>query len=184
MNRHLRKAVASFNSLSEVEALWAMARATSTRPRWRRLHPKAKEIPRPRSSSGGCLPGARPLARDGLTPFAPLKGNPLDTGSCAGVSKGSHSGCLPELYVVSNFQDRQERDYFKACCCRIFLDPVGEEHHRSASRNVPMDQPKSHEGKCGRAPSRNLTRTYPGVARSRNSCSKNKSNKPGGQYEH
>ena len=34
------------------------------------------------------------------------------------------------------------------------------------------------------APSRNLTRTYPGVAGSRNSCSKHKLNNPAGQYEH
>jgi hypothetical protein len=29
----------------------------------------------------------------------------IDTGNCTVVSKGSHSGCLPELYAASNLQD-------------------------------------------------------------------------------
>src|SRR5437870_4904479 len=80
--------------------------------------------------------------------------------------------------------DRQKRDQLKTSCCRIFIDPAGEDNHRSASRYVPLGRAIPHEGKRWRAPSRNLTRTYPGVAGSRNSCSKNKLNKPGGQYEY
>jgi DNA-binding HxlR family transcriptional regulator len=62
----------------------------------------------------------------------------------------------------------------KPSCRRIFIDPAGEDHHRSASRYVPVGPAIPHEGERWRAPSINLTRTYPGVARSRNSCSKDK----------
>src|SRR5437016_8949192 len=62
--------------------------------------------------------------------------------------------------------DRQKRDQLKTSCCRIFIDPAGEDNHRSASRYVPLGRAIPHE-----------VRTYPGVAGSRNSCSKNKLNK-------
>ena len=61
------------------------------------------------------------------------------------------------------------------------VPPPSSSLHFAVCAAGPSD---SAWGKFWGAPSRNLTRTYPGVAGSRNSCSKNKLNKPGGQYEH
>src|SRR5579864_8893796 len=109
--------------------------------------------------------------------------------STRGIAPPSPRGLTADAYQISTqpriFRiDRQERDQLKTSCCRIFVDPAREDNHRPASQYVPLGQAIPHEGKRWRAPSRNLSRTYPGVVGIRNSCSKNKLNKPGEHYEH
>lgn len=91
-----------------------------------------------------------------------------------GVAPPSSRGLTADAYQNSTqpriFRiDRQKRDHVNAPRCRIFIDPAGEDNHRSASRYVPLGQAIPHEGQRWRATSRNLTRTYHGVTSSRNS---------------
>lgn len=43
--------------------------------------------------------------------------------------------------------DRPQRDAIESDCCRIFIDPIGMDNHRSARRYVPMGKTIRQGGK-------------------------------------
>lgn len=62
-----------------------------------------------------------------------------------GVAPPPQRGLTADAYQNSTQSrifriDREERDHFKASCCRIFIDPTGEDNHRSATQYVPLGQ--------------------------------------------
>jgi hypothetical protein len=80
-----------------------------------------------------------------------------EAASTWGVAPSSPRGLTADAFQNSTQSrifriDCQELDHFKASCCRIFIDPIGKDNHRSASRHVPLGQALPHGYYCWRTP--------------------------------